>query len=528
MDITDSLTQLLIAALAGAALAVGIALLWLRTKASKSNSTSDLDALVVKTMSDGVVLIQNGKVRSMNHSACTITGFDATQTEQINIDEVFGDSIALRHLFSDPKEFSIQRADGNSVLIELSIKVVVTESNPLLIVTLRDLTELKHAQILLSQQAHVIDKTDTFVFVANADNELEWCNPRFETVTGYALKEVSGHQATDFLLGSGSNEQDVETIAQSIEQCLPYKLELLLYNKAGRPFWARIDVHPLFTDLGAVSKWVGLGFDITEQRYAAQMQVDFISMVSHELRTPLTVVSGALEALSMKSAECTPEMITMMVEMGQRNCQQLDKLICDLLDINKLQSGTLALKCEELALPVLVRETVKELQPLAERRNISLAIEHDDSCSAVFVDPMRVTQVVTNLISNAIKFSMEQTEIIVTVRDLGHMNRVSVTDQGRGIPESFQPMVFRQFSRDPGVEAEGTEGFGLGLSICKRLVEQMEGSISFDSTVGQGTCFFFDLPVSRNAALPQPDPNATQSQVTADQVTDQEAAQSPA
>ena len=435
-----SVMSLLIAALAGGAIAVAVTLCWRRLSPKPKATNTNFDSLVVKTMGDGIVLIQSGKIRSMNHSASTITGFDAARPENVSVDAVFGDSIALRHLFIDPKEFSIQRANGESVLVELSIRVAVTSDDPLLIVTLRDLTELKRAQMLLSQQAHVIDKTDTLVFVANAQNQLEWCNPRFEAVTGYALKEVSGRRATDFLLGSGSNQQDVQTITQSIEQCVPYQVELLLYNKAGRPFWARIDVHPLFTDLGAVSKWVGLGFDITEQRYAAQMQVDFISMVSHELRTPLTVVSGALEALSMKSAECTPEMIGMMVEMGQRNCQQLDKLICDLLDINKLQSGTLALKCEELSLPILVKDTAHELQGLADQRNISLVMKQDESCSAVFADPMRVIQVVTNLISNAIKFSPEQTEIVVSVSDLGHMNRVSVTDQGRGIPESFQPL----------------------------------------------------------------------------------------
>lgn len=512
MVLDGSMIGVLVAMLAGAAIAVGTTWCWLRLGRNSNKTDTNLDALVVKTMGDGVVLIQGGKIQSMNHSASTITGFDATDIEQIDIEEVFGDCIALRHLFSDPKEFPIKRASGESVLVELSIRVVVTDNDhdPLLIVTLRDLTELKHAQMLLSQQAHVIDKTDTFVFVANSQNQLEWCNPRFEEVTGYALTEVSGRRATDFLLGSGSDQQDIQTINQATEQCVPYKVELLLYNKAGRPFWARIDVHPLFTDLGAVSKWVGLGFDTTEQRYAAQMQVDFISMVSHELRTPLTVVSGALEALSMKSSECTPEMIAMMVDMGQRNCEQLDKLICDLLDINKLQSGTLALKCEELALPSLVADTANELRALADRRNISLVVTQDESCCAVFADPMRVIQVVTNLISNAIKFSPERTEIIVSVSDLGHMNRVSVTDHGRGIPESFQPMVFRQFSRDPGVEAEGTEGFGLGLSICKRLVEQMEGSIDFDSTVGQGTCFFFDLPVSQTAALSQTAPGQPQ------------------
>lgn len=517
IDMTESVVGFMVPALTGALLTLAAAW-WLRLRNDRRAADGpNLDSLVVKTMSDGVVLIQGGKIRSMNHSASKITGIDATQSDQINIDDVFGDSIALRHLFSDPKEFSIHHVNGESVLVELSIRVVVTEVDPLLIVTLRDLTELKHAQMLLSQQAHVIDKTDTFVFVSNADNELEWCNPRFEAVTGYPLKEVSGRQAIDFLLGSGSNPQDVETITQSIEQCVPYNVELLLYNKAGRPFWARVDVHPLFTELGAVSKWVGLGFDITEQRYAAQMQVDFISMVSHELRTPLTVVSGALEALSMKSADCSPEMLGMMVDMGQRNCEQLDKLICDLLDINKLQSGTLALKSEELALPALAKETVSELSPLAQRRHITLTISSDDSCSSVFADPMRVTQVLTNLITNAIKFSPEHTEIVVAVIDLGHMNRISVTDQGRGIPESFQPMVFRQFSRDPGVEADGTEGFGLGLSICKRLVEQMQGSIDFDSSVGVGTCFFFDLPVSQNAALPLTDPgDALSGPVTED------------
>lgn len=459
--------------------------------------------LVIDTMSDGLITIDSdGVVVSMNHMACKITGYDPQNCKGLAATELLGDAIERRTNFIDPKETSVRHADGKNWPVELSIRVAaVANQGRLFLASIRDVSELKRAQKLLLQQAHIIEKSESFVFVTDKHHCIEWCNPRFEKITGYRLTEIIGETPGSFMFGESTASDSRALIQQAISEHKAYNTELLLYHKAGRPFWAQIDVHPLLDELGQLEKYVGLGFETTERKFSDQMQVDFVSMVSHELRTPLTVIAGALDALTLNPAGRTPEVIDMLVEMGQRNCVRLEKLIEDLLDINKMESGTFSFKCENIDLSELAGEAVQQVASLATHAQVTIELEKSAQPATVFVDPLRIAQVLCNLLSNAIKFSYGGSDILVKIETIeavqtaGPTVRVSVRDQGRGIPQNFRPMMFRKFSREASVQADGTEGFGLGLSICKRLVEQMNGFIDYESKQGDGACFYFDLPL---------------------------------
>jgi PAS domain S-box-containing protein len=313
-------------------------------------------------------------------------------------------------------------------------------------------------------------------------------------LTGYSREEVTGKMPGSLLFCESTSDESRELINSALDRVMPFNTEVLLQNKAGGLFWVHIDAQPMFDDRGDLVKYVCLGSDITERKFAAQMQIDFISMVSHELRTPLTVIAGAFEALTVNPRQRTAEIIDMLVEMGQRNCVRLEKLIEDLLDINKIEAGTAALACKQLEIGSTIAACVEDVKTVAAHSQIDLPFDPPAKKASMHADPLRVAQIMSNLLSNAIKFSSAGDTVTVEVEMGEDRVRVSVQDEGRGIPAQFRPMVFKKFSRDPGVEADGTDGFGLGLSICQQLVEQMHGTIDFESEEGIGTRFFFELP----------------------------------
>ncbi|MEZ5741531.1 MAG: PAS domain S-box protein [Burkholderiaceae bacterium] len=476
--------------------------------------------LVIETISDGLIVIHADQtIASLNPAACKIFGCGANDATRMSVSRFLGYAFSGLPTTGAPIETKARRFDGTPIEIELSLREAVFSGERIRIATVRDISMIKRARSLLQQQAHIIKESQSFFYVTDREGRLEWCNPRFEELTGYAFEQVAGKRLSEFLPGKDTDAQALQHLVQAEQTMQSFRTEILLYHASGRPFWVDIDAQPLADADSESPRFVGLGSDITDRRFSAQMQVDFISMVSHELRTPLTVISGTLEALIADFAEDAPanrlpeKMARTLVDMGSRNCVKLAKLIDDLLDINKIEGGAMRLRCRKVNLAEVVNESLETVEALANEAGVYIRRTDEEAAGVVFADPARLNQVLLNLLSNAIKFSQAGSlvEIGVVARD--ERVRVSVSDQGRGIPDAFQPMIFQKFSRDVHVEASGTDGFGLGLCIAKGLVEQMGGTLDFHSIEGKGSCFFFDLPALD--ASPQPGPGAVARPVMA-------------
>ncbi|MEZ5740348.1 MAG: HAMP domain-containing sensor histidine kinase [Burkholderiaceae bacterium] len=258
-------------------------------------------------------------------------------------------------------------------------------------------------------------------------------------------------------------------------------------------------MHPLFED-GELSKFAAIGFDITERKRNETLKTDFVALVGHELRTPLTVVSGALDAMAEGMGGEMPPIGHELIDMGRRNCARLRKLIEDLLDVNRIETGVVVYQTQGLDLHPLVSRTVQEFASDAEQAGLELCMQLLALDVEVFADPNRVEQVLANLVSNAIKFSPPGRRVQISSQIHTDYLRISVRDQGSGISDEFSPRVFEKFSRAPEVLASGKEGFGLGLSISRALVESMDGRIGFESSLGEGSCFWFELPLFKRTA----------------------------
>jgi signal transduction histidine kinase len=233
--------------------------------------------------------------------------------------------------------------------------------------------------------------------------------------------------------------------------------------------------------------------DVTGEREIARLKDDFVSTVSHELRTPLTSIIGSLTLLRTGAVGALPEQAGMLIDVARRNGDRLSRLINDLLDMDKLQSGKLDLHVRPVDVGDLLRESVQQNEPYATGYGVGLTLVLPEEPISANVDTDRMLQVLANLISNAAKFAPNGSKVGIGVALRPQALRISISDQGPGISPEFRDRLFTRFAQDG--ETAAKSGTGLGLAISKGIVEQHGGSLSLNSDTTIGATFDIDLPL---------------------------------
>ena len=257
--------------------------------------------------------------------------------------------------------------------------------------------------------------------------------------------------------------------------------------------------HAMITDEnGKTVGMLAMLSDVTKQRQSEQLKSDFVSTVSHELRTPLVAMRHALSILTDQVAGPLNAEQQNFAAIVQRNLDRLNALINDLLDLSKLEARKMALRFEPTALAVVVRNVCESLEPWAKTKAIALVRRIPDGLPTITCDPNRITQVLTNLVGNAIKFTPQQGRVTIDVNDRAEdrMIEISVADTGVGIAKEDLPKLFNKFQQVGERAATDMAGTGLGLVIAKEIVELHQGRIWAESDGAQGSRFVFTLPVN--------------------------------
>lgn len=230
---------------------------------------------------------------------------------------------------------------------------------------------------------------------------------------------------------------------------------------------------------------------------ANQAKTDFVSLVTHELRLPITSIKGYADLMMSGMAGELSEQQTQFVEVMQRNVKRMSTLISDLSDINRVESGRMRFDLKDFDLSQVIEDVVDNLREGINGRSQTISIEIGDALPPVHADPVRVSQILTNLISNANKYTPDGGHIQVKAVEEGvGETAVSITDNGLGITETEQDKLFTQFFRSEDANVREQPGWGLGLSIVKRMVEAQGGTIAFTSKLGEGSTFYFTLPLT--------------------------------
>ena len=233
---------------------------------------------------------------------------------------------------------------------------------------------------------------------------------------------------------------------------------------------------------------------VEAEKETDRLKDEFVTTVSHELRTPLTSVVGALGLLTGNAAGKLPDPAARLLTIAYRNSQRLVRLLDDILDIEKLESGKVVYNLKRVEVRALVEETIEAMSTLAEGYDVRIRLDAASSAGNVRADPDRLAQVVTNLLSNAIKFSPPGEEVVVAVETKSERVRILVRDHGHGVPAEFRPRIFEKFAQADATDARHNRGTGLGLSIVKQIVTRLDGTVGFEDAPGGGAIFHVELP----------------------------------
>ena len=250
----------------------------------------------------------------------------------------------------------------------------------------------------------------------------------------------------------------------------------------------------LFSDAGDEKFIWTIIKDIREIKRLEKLKDDFVSTVSHELRTPLTSISGSLGLVLGGAGGAIGPKAEKLLSIAHKNSQRLNLLINDLLDIEKLMAGKMRFDEAAVALPRLLREALEQHQPFALQHNVSLTLQVVPDVQ-LWIDTARIQQVLTNFLSNAVKFSPSGAEVILSAELQGQKVRISVQDKGPGIAAADQPQLFKRFSQLNHADNQAKGGTGLGLAISREIALHSGGDVGVKSAAGQGATFWLELPL---------------------------------
>lgn len=364
--------------------------------------------------------------------------------------------------------------------------------------TLSRWKEIEAREELSHRLTKIASQTPGLIYQYRQDPEgrpsFPYASDAIKELYGLTPEEAAADASQVFAL---VHEDDLErlilTVKESERDLTPWNCEYRVRRDNGDFIWLSGQSIPeRESDGGTI--WHGFLHDVTARKRDESLKSEFISTVSHELRTPLTSISGALGLIQGGALGTPPEAMRGMLVTAHNNAQRLILLINDLLDIEKLVAGKMAFQMQEQRLMPLIDQAIESNQAYAAQFRARLVINERLDDAGVNVDAMRLQQVMSNLLSNAAKFSPPDMQVEVRVESIADRVRISVIDSGPGIPEEFHERIFQKFSQADASSTRKQGGTGLGLAITRELVERMRGSINFFSEPGHGACFFVELP----------------------------------
>ncbi len=384
------------------------------------------------------------------------------------------------------------RKDGTEVPIEIGLNPLRTPEGEFVLSSVVDITERKHLE---DRFRLAIEAAPTGMLMMDGTGTIVLVNAQIENLFGYPRDELLGRRIE-------------KLVPERYRSHHPDLRNTFLRDPTTRPMGAGRELYGLRKDGTEVPIEIGLNplrmpegvfvlssvVDISQRQEIDLMKSGFISTVSHELRTPLTSISGSLGLLESGTMGVLPDKAAAMVRVAYRNSQRLVRIINDILDIGKIDAGALDLRMASVKLKELVEQSVEANAGYAEKYQMFFRFDGAGVDGLVLADPDRLMQVLSNLLSNAAKFSQPGADVVIRVKSAPSTMRVEVEDSGPGIPERFRARIFERFAQADYSASRRSEGTGLGLSIARKLVEAMGGTIGFSTELGQGTIFHFELP----------------------------------
>ena len=340
----------------------------------------------------------------------------------------------------------------------------------------------------------ITDAVPALIGYIDRSGRLRFHNRAFEYWFGRSAAELS-EGTLQILMGDAAYAKVAPHVAEVLDG-KAVDFDLFLGGVRGTDMFLSVQLVPRRDVAQTVVGYYALATDITALKEVDRMKSEFVATVSHELRTPLTSIRGSLGLLASGITGSLPDKARELVGIAVQNCERLVRLVNDILDSEKMLSGKMDWVIRPLNLVELVMRSVQENEGYAASHGASIRFECAETAVRVQADSDRLVQVVTNLLSNACKFSQSGGIVEVSVERSGQRFRVSVADRGAGVPRELQGRLFERFAQLDSNDMRRRGGTGLGLSICRSIVEHMGGTIAFSEREGGGSIFFFELPAA--------------------------------
>lgn len=473
-----------------------------------------------KTAPQGMALVDvDGKWISANPMLCSILGYEEYELLQKPITEL-SDQLAastLRQQWINQGKSSLQlelnlcHRDGSAVSCLLSLALIEYEKleKTYWIFQVIDISRRVAAESQLQASAEytqtILDKVVEGIVSTSLHGEIRSINPA--ALALLKQPETTYLQTNFFTLLCGETnpvlQAEIDNFIHSLRTTATVQAtqenpfftgESAITNFAGDLLHIEFSISS--TQKKENSELIIVLRDITERKRLEIMQSEFVSIVSHELRTPLTSIIGSLKLIEGGIFGNLPESLARMIHIALQNSQQLALIINDILDMDKLAGGKMEFNIQVRAINQLIADSIENNQSFAQEYQVRfkfIALQQDCMINA---DALRVQQIMSNILSNAAKFSRPDDTVEISIlKEPGHV-KIFIKDVGEGIPAQFQDRLFKKFSQVDGSNTRKKGGTGLGLSICKQMVERMQGEIGFTSKEGEGSTFYFTLPIA--------------------------------
>ena len=487
---------------------------------------------ILDNVLDGIITInERGEVESFNKSAVKIFGYQPAEVIGHNVKMLMPEPYHSQHdgylhnftttghkkIIGIGREVVGQRRDGSTFPMDLAVSEMHLGDKRMFTGIVRDISERKKREtefynISRLSQA-VVDGADHMIITADIHGLILSFNHAAEQKLGYRAEELVGKSSPAVF-------HDLNEVVQRAQQLTDAGMpvepgfevfvlrartqsadtqEWIYVRKDGTHFPVSLTISALRDGNGEINAFLGVATDITERVKIEQMKDEFISTVSHELRTPLTSIRGALGLVAGGAMGEVPQQAKVLVDIAYANSERLILLVNDILDMEKIEAGKMEFQCQATSLLPLLQQSMESNQAYAAQFQVAYEIASGLADVTINVDPNRMMQVLSNLMSNAAKFSKPGDKVLIDTSMHGACIRISITDFGLGICNEFKDRIFQKFSQADGSDTRKKGGTGLGLSITKAIVNAMGGSIGFDSVPDVKTTFHIEFPVVNEA-----------------------------
>ncbi|SDD90742.1 PAS domain S-box-containing protein [Mucilaginibacter pineti] len=454
-----------------------------------------------------ILIMADGSFAYVNNMALDEWGYDEDEWPDLLVgdidvfytEETFTRAFKLAQEQNIPQyETLYRRKNGTVYPVEISMVSLMLSEKPYLFAVARDITERKNSREELLKTNQRLEIALEAGKLGSYELELSsgFMNCTAQCKANYGIGVNAEFNFPDLMavVAPENREYVRQRVAEAVENHSVYNAEYKVTWPDGSVHWISASGKATYDENNKAIKMVGVTFDVTEQKLLQQQKDEFIGIASHELKTPVTSIKAYTQVLEriLKKKGDTQE--AAMIGKMDAQLNRLTSLIADLLDVTKINSGRLQFNYTSFDFNLLITEVVEDLQRTTQKHTL---IEDMQETGQVYADRERISQVLVNLVTNAIKYSPHTKNIIVHTRLNNNEIVVSVQDFGIGISKEKQQKVFEQFYRVSGAKQHTFPGLGLGLYISSEIIKRESGRIWVDSEEGKGSTFYFALPLQK-------------------------------